>query len=120
MLGLTMHELSIALSIIDIASEELRRQGGGVPVVVHLRVGPLSGVATEPLLSAFALASENSPLAGAALRIEQTPITVYCQQCQDRRPVESPCDLRCGRCGTPSFEIVQGRELELVALEIES
>ena len=41
-----MHELSIALSILDLAAEEAERQGGRV-AAVHLKLGPLSGVVKE-------------------------------------------------------------------------
>ena len=43
-----MHELSIALSILDLAAEEAGRRGGRV-VAVHLKLGPLSGVVKEAL-----------------------------------------------------------------------
>ena len=56
-----MHELSIALSIVDMAAEEAERQGGRV-VAVHLKLGPLSGVVKAALLSAYELAREGSPL----------------------------------------------------------
>ena len=39
-----MHELSIAMSILDVAEEEAERQGGARVVAVHLKLGPLSGV----------------------------------------------------------------------------
>ncbi len=115
-----MHELSIAMSIIDIAAEELERQGGGAVVSVHLRLGPLSGVVKEALTSAFELAREGSPVAQADLKIEEVPIEVFCPTCGSRQPVASPQDLCCGRCGAYTADIVSGRELEIVALEIES
>ena len=67
-----MHELSIALSILDFAAEEAERRGGRV-VAVHLRLGPLSGVVKEALLSAYELAREGTPLAAAALVVEEVP-----------------------------------------------
>ena len=42
-----MHELSIALNILDIASKEAERNGGGVVQAVHIRLGPLSGVVKD-------------------------------------------------------------------------
>ena len=42
-----VHELSIALSILDVAEEEMERRGN-VPVeAIYLKVGPLSGVVKE-------------------------------------------------------------------------
>ncbi|MGD9721993.1 MAG: hydrogenase maturation nickel metallochaperone HypA [Pirellulales bacterium] len=115
-----MHELSIAMSIIDIAADELERQGGGCIVAVHLKLGPLSGVVEEALTSAFELAREGSVLAQSTLEIESVPVVVFCTQCQSEQTVKSLQDLCCSKCGTYGSEIVRGRELEVVAMELES
>lgn len=68
-----MHELSIALSLIDAICDELPRLGDGVSVrSVRIRVGPLSGVAPHALAFAFEVAVDDSPIAGARLEIEET------------------------------------------------
>ncbi len=115
-----MHELSIAMSIVDIAAEELERQGGGAVVAVHLKLGPLSGVVKEALTSAFELAREGSPLENSTLEIEDVPIVVFCPQCQCEQPASSLQEMCCRTCGTLSPDIISGRELEIVAMEIES
>jgi hydrogenase nickel incorporation protein HypA/HybF len=114
-----MHELSIALSIVDLAAAEAERQGGRV-AAVHLRLGPLAGVVKEALLAAYALARENTPLAGAALVVEDVPLVGYCGACDAERPLPSAWQLCCPECGAPTAEIVRGREMEVVALEVES
>ena len=48
-----MHELSIAMSIVEMAEEESERRGGGHIQAVHLRLGLLSGVVKEALLSSY-------------------------------------------------------------------
>ena len=58
-----MHELSIALSIVEMAAQEAQRQCASEVLAVHLRIGALSGVVPEALESAYELARENSPLA---------------------------------------------------------
>jgi hydrogenase nickel incorporation protein HypA/HybF len=115
-----MHELSIALSIIDVAAEELERQGGGSVVAIHLKLGPLSGVVRRALESAFELAREGSTADGAELLIEEVPITLFCPTCQKCQPIADDTTVCCRECGTYSSEVVSGRELEVVALEIES
>ncbi len=113
-----MHELSIALSILDLAAEEAERRGGRV-VAVYLKLAPLSGVVKDALLSAYDLAREGTPLAGAELRVEEVPIVAWCPGCSARRGLVFP-QLCCPVCGTPTPDVVSGRELEVVALEIES
>lgn len=114
-----MHELSIALGIVDMAAEEVGRRGGRV-VAVHLKVGPLSGVVPAALRSAFELAREPEPaVAAAELVIEEVPVVARCSACAAERAVSFP-ELRCPACGGPTPDVVRGRELEVVALEIES
>ena len=115
-----MHELSIALSILEVAAEEIERQGGGKATAVHLRLGPLSGVIKEALQSAYDLAKESSPLSSAELIIEDVPLVAYCPNCSAERTVESVQELCCPVCGAPTPEIIRGRELEVHALEIET
>jgi hydrogenase nickel incorporation protein HypA/HybF len=68
-----MHELSIALSLVEAVCEELPRLGDRVSIRrVRVRVGPLSGVVPEALAFAFEVAADDSPIAGARLEIERT------------------------------------------------
>jgi hydrogenase nickel incorporation protein HypA/HybF len=113
-----VHELSIAICIVDVAAEELVRQGGGRVESVRLRLGPLSGVVREALLSAYDLACEETLLAGSRLVIEDVPVEIHCPRCRCDRPVASIQDMRCRVCGTPSANVVRGQELEVTALEI--
>ena len=46
-----MHELSIAMGIVDLAQEEVDRRSGAKIKAVHLRLGLLSGVVKDALLS---------------------------------------------------------------------
>ena len=47
-----MHELSIALSILDLVAEQAERQPGRI-VAVHVKLGALAGVVPAALRSAF-------------------------------------------------------------------
>ncbi|MCA9113846.1 MAG: hydrogenase maturation nickel metallochaperone HypA [Planctomycetaceae bacterium] len=114
-----MHELSIALSILGIAEEEAGRHGNPRVIAVQLKLGPLSGVVPEALLSAWELAREGSPLEGARLDIEVVPVTAICPQCKTEVVIASIQQLCCSACGTPTPGITGGRELEVTALEIE-
>ena len=114
-----MHELSIALSLVDLAQEEAQRQGGRV-CAVHLRLGALAGVVKEALLSSYEMACAETPLEGSRLVIQEVPVVVFCPECEALRQLSSLQDFTCTECGTPTPDIRQGKELELVALEVES
>jgi hydrogenase nickel incorporation protein HypA/HybF len=113
-----MHELSIAMSIIELAQEESERRGVQVSAV-HLKLGALSGVVKEALLGSFEMACEDTSLKGARLVIEELPVLIFCTACGAQRPISSIQLFCCVDCGTPSGDVVQGKELEVVALEIE-
>jgi len=115
-----MHELSIALSILDLAEEQAQLHGGGRVAVIRLQLGPLSGVVKESLQSAFELARESCSMEDANLVIEEVPLVSFCPVCQVQRTLASARDLCCPECGAVTPEIVHGRELEVVSLELES
>lgn len=114
-----MHELSIALSIVEMAEEESQRNGGLRVTNVHLRLGALAGVSKTALLSSYELACEQSSLSGSKLLIEDVPGVVFCPACNASRPVDGSEWFRCSTCGSLASEIVSGKELEVVSLEVE-
>ena len=114
-----MHELSIAISLIEAAQEEMVKHHAASVTAVHLRVGALAGVEKDALLFSFGLAAEGTPLEGSQLIIEDVPVMVYCAACGVRRPIRSLQSFCCAACGAPAGEVVQGRELEVTALEID-
>lgn len=59
-----MHELSIAMSIVETAREEAERRGAQV-TAVHLRRGALSGVVKEALFFSCEMACKDTPPAGS-------------------------------------------------------
>ena len=111
-----MHELSIAMSMIEMAEEEAARAGGRV-TALHLKLGPLSGVVKEALEFSWEIACQGTVLERAQLVIEEVPVKILCSRCQEEFAV-SLQDLRCAACGEPG-EVIQGRELEVTALELE-
>jgi hydrogenase nickel incorporation protein HypA/HybF len=113
-----MHELSIAISIVELAEEEAECRGVQINAV-HLKLGAFSGVVKDALLSCYEMACENTPLQGSRLVVEDVPVVIFCPSCRGLRPLSSIQLFCCPECGTPCSEIVQGKELEVVALEIQ-
>jgi len=113
-----VHELSIAISLVEIAVEEAGKRGGRV-LAAHVRLGRLSGVVKEALIAAYEMASEGTALDGSALIIEEIPVVIRCGVCQQDRPTRASEWFSCEVCGTPAADVLRGRELELAALELE-
>jgi len=114
-----MHELSIAMSIVDVAAEEAVRCGAVHVNAVHLKLGPLSGVVKDALLFSYTLASEGTSLDGSQLLIEDVPVMAFCPRCQQLQTIESIQRFACPACGSLTTDVVQGKELLITALEIE-
>lgn len=115
-----MHEFSIALGIIETASEELQRAGGGRVRAVHVVVGALSGVSPDSLLAAYELACPGTGLAGSTLQVVVEPATIQCGACGSEQEATGITDVRCGRCGGPPGSLLRGRSLMVTALEIDT
>ncbi len=113
-----MHELSIAMSIVEFAQEEANRRGGARIISVRLRLGAFSGVVKEALLSSYEMACADTCLEGSQLVVEEVPLLVHCPTCNARRPVDETQWFVCPVCGAATPEIVQGKELEVTALEL--
>jgi hydrogenase nickel incorporation protein HypA/HybF len=64
------------------------------------------------------LACEATPLEGSRLLIEEIPVEVFCPKCEAPRLVDSIQWFCCPECGTPTANILRGKELEVIALEI--
>lgn len=113
-----MHELSIALSIIEGVEEELGVHPGAHVAAIHVKIGPLSGVVKDALLFSYGIACEGTPLAGSKIEFEDVPVALYCPNCKQERPAVSPQHLACAVCGTLSADIRSGAELQISALEL--
>jgi hydrogenase nickel incorporation protein HypA/HybF len=114
-----MHEMSIALSIVEGASEEALRHNGSKVSAVRLQLGQLSGVVKEALLFSYDLACEGTALEGSKLAIEEIPATIFCRGCNAERALASIQNFSCPVCHAPSGEVLRGRELLITGLELE-
>ncbi len=112
-----MHELSIAMGIVDAALEEAQRRSVQVSAV-HLRLGPLSGVVKDALLFSYEVACQDTPLAGSKLIVEDVPVVIFCGRCQQSRTLDTLQSFSCPECHEPTMDVRQGRELEVFALEV--
>lgn len=114
-----MHELSVALQLIEIAEAAAQRANASHVDTVHLRLGALAGVVKDSLLFAYDTAAQGTMLAGSRLEIEDVPLVVHCPTCDRDRELPSIQAFQCPICGTFSSDVRHGTELELVSLEIE-
>lgn len=114
-----MHELAIACNLVEAATASAEAAGAQQVVAIHMRLGALSGVVKDALLFGYDVAARGTLIEGAVLVVEEVPGRVHCGACGQTSALESAQLLRCPLCGALPLEIVAGRELELVSLEVE-
>ena len=114
-----MHEISIAVSIVEIAEAKAREANSRSIEVIALRLGEFTTIVPEALNFAFEVARRGTLAEHARLQIEIVPMVVQCVVCDSKAPAFTRGCLICDRCGFP-LKIVAGEELQIDYLEIET
>ncbi len=113
-----MHEFSIAQNLIRALEQEAVRMGAKRVTSVKLKIGKLTGVVPDLLVTAFEFCSQGTVAEGAELVIEEVPLRLKCEECGNEYEVDN-WDFSCPACGSCRPRILSGRELLLEKLEIE-
>ena len=113
-----MHELSIANSLVEIASEHARESGAESIQSITLRIGALSCVHKSALEFSFELVTKDTMLEGARLEFIDVPVSIYCEPCKREVQLPGIQRFRCPDCDTPSADIRQGKELDVETIQI--
>jgi hydrogenase nickel incorporation protein HypA/HybF len=114
-----MHELSIAHSLVEVASQSAIEAGATRVIAVHLRLGAMSGVVRGALEFSYDMATADTLLAESKLVVKELPVRVYCGVCRAEVELANIQRFRCPHCDTPSGDIRQGRELEIESIVID-
>ncbi|KEF41985.1 MAG: hydrogenase nickel incorporation protein HypA [Cyanobium sp. CACIAM 14] len=112
-----MHELSLMEAVRDLALEQARRHQARRIEGITLQVGSLAGVEIEALRFAHDVVMADTMAAGSRLEIEAVAAACFCSVCRQSFPVLDGC-CDCPVCGALSRELLRGRELQLVSLEL--
>ncbi|RPJ12578.1 MAG: hydrogenase maturation nickel metallochaperone HypA [Desulfobacteraceae bacterium] len=113
-----MHEMGIAMQIIEIAAGSIPKSAGNIQVEkVNIKVGKLSAVVPESLKFCFDIVAKDTALSGARLVIEEVPVVAKCNECSAEWTISGPA-FTCIKCNSGSIQILSGRELDIVSIEI--
>lgn len=114
-----MHEMGIAMQVIDIATASIPVHLKGRKVkTVNLKIGKLSSVVPESLRFCFDIVSKDSQVEGAKLYIEEIPVTASCNDCGSKWTIEGPV-FSCPVCRGGDTRLTSGQELDIVSIELE-
>lgn len=113
-----MHEVSIAVNLIEIVSDQCVKNGCSTIAFVNIKIGRASGIMPDALLFAFDAVKEGSIAGNAVLNIEEVPVSGYCSDCNSNFTVEEEYVVSCPVCGGSSFRITAGREMDIIDMEV--
>ncbi len=113
-----MHEVSIALSILDLIINRCMDEGYKSIESVKLRIGRASGILPEALIFGFDAAKADTIASNARLFIDKVPLGGFCSSCRSNFEVDDAYVFRCPLCNSYSFRIDRGYEMEIVDMEV--
>ena len=124
-----MHEFSAACSIVETALEAANSNNATKVSIVDVEVGEFTFLVPEQLIFNFEIASKNSILEGAELRIRTVKGRLLCNDCKFEG--ESQVDpnmpnqiavfapMKCPKCGGSSTKITGGKDFVITSIEAE-
>jgi hydrogenase nickel incorporation protein HypA/HybF len=112
-----MHELSIAVSIVEIATDEARKANVESFSEIILDIGTLSGVEIDALDFAMKSAIQDSVLDNAKVIINRIQARARCKQCQHEFDVDTVFTV-CQKCSHFDLDVFQGKEMKVRSLVV--
>jgi hydrogenase nickel incorporation protein HypA/HybF len=113
-----MHELSIALSLLDIVEKKCQEAGYHSIDSVRVKVGKASGILPEAFSFALDVAKKDTIARDAKFNIDVIRLGGFCNGCGGEFEIEESYVLECPNCASPSFKIHKGYELEVVEMDV--
>ena len=113
-----MHEMSIVQSLLSIVEEEMIKNNATTLRSVKVKIGEMSGVVPEALSTCFEILTAKSDMKGAVLKMDITPLAGFCIKCKKDFKVVDYI-FSCPECSSTDIDIISGREMEIVELEVD-
>ncbi len=115
-----MHEVSIALGMIDEVTRIARENNAQKILAVNLKIGKMSGIVIDSLKFAFdAIKLENPLLSDTNISIEEVPLIYECNSCNKSFILDSPHFPSCPECRSYKLKLISGEEMNIKNVEIE-
>jgi hydrogenase nickel incorporation protein HypA/HybF len=113
-----MHEMSIALSIIDLAADQAGKAGAEKIVEVELDIGTLSGVQIDALSFALDIAARDTVMESASIKINRIEAMSECMDCGHLFDAAGYVN-QCPKCKEMNTFIRKGKEMLVKSLLVE-
>lgn len=113
-----MHELSIAISIVDAVMKQAEAARATSVSEVHLDIGLYSGIEFESLEFSLGVASKDTILEDTAFLINRVDPVAECPACKHLYTPERVFS-HCPECNRPGIRMIRGNELQIKSLLVE-
>lgn len=113
-----MHELSIVLGIVDLAEQQLNKNGGKQIHEIELEIGQLAGVSWDALDFAWQEGVKGTVLEKSHRKINKIDGMGICMDCERSFEVEKQ-GTPCPDCGSYLVHLDKGKELRVVSLLVD-
>jgi hydrogenase nickel incorporation protein HypA/HybF len=113
-----MHELSIAMSIVDIAFRQAEAASAETVSQIELDIGTLSGIEFESLEFALNVAVKDSMFEDTRFKINRIEPLCVCRACEHLYSPGKDFGA-CPACGKQDAEFIKGKELQIKSLLVE-
>ena len=114
-----MHEVSLAVSILDIVEEYAAKTGFNNVNSIRLSFGRLTCIEPKTLAFAFKVQSEGTRADGAKLVFQVLPIEIHCLSCDTDSQTEKYSGT-CPKCGGGEILVTGGRQdLKMIDMEVD-
>ena len=112
-----MHELSIVMSIIQIAEQQAKAANARLIDEIELDIGTMSGIDMESMDFSWEQAVKQTMLQNAVRKINSIEAKAKCLDCDTEFAIEKYYDA-CPVCGEHLLDILQGKELRVKSLTV--
>ena len=112
-----MHELSIAIGIVNIAEKETKKANKKTVKSIELEIGSIAGVELSSLKYVWDSAVKNTILEKAKLNIDFKQAKAECLECKTTFNMKKIYD-NCPSCKSHFKNVLQGKELKIKSLEV--
>lgn len=109
-----MHELSLAQAILETVD---RHRDGRAAARVTVRIGHLRQVVPDSLRFSWEVLTDQTDLSGCELCVDHVPAVIRCRICEGTATLDLPV-LMCAACQTSDVELLSGRELQVVSIDV--
>lgn len=112
-----MHELSIVMSIVDIAQQQAEQANAEIIDEIEIDIGCLSTIQMDAFEFAWRQGVKQTILEGATKKINRIKGKARCLDCEASFPLENLYDA-CPVCGEHLLDIIEGKELKVRLLVV--